>query len=404
MPADFSPYVDLVPYDQSPTDIYLAAIEFARLTLPQFELRQGTPDDAMIQAFSMMSALNVGAINRLPPRLMEGIIRMMGVQRDEGRRATVTALASISTYNGLTIPSNTVFIYKTQIDGVDSEFSFQTISDTTFASGDPETDPYPEATLYLESTYVGVHPPIPDGAELIMQTIIPDIVAVYANDDFNNGATAEDDYTYLSRAREYLSSISGATATASQIRSSVLSNISTVSKLKVYDLTDGDGTLNISDPIDPGKVAIFVWGFDRQLTSSELYDVLVYVSDKSTAGLTFTVANFTPIEFGVTVNYAIDIAYNSLEMADLVKTAIVDIMSPGGFDTSIEAIKMNEIASVVRGIEGVRYVDSIQLADTNNLATQGLASINSNGDIIFTKKGLIANIGTGDIAVNTTVI
>ena len=404
MPADFSSYIDLVPYDLSPTDVYLAAIEFGRMTLPEFELRQGTPDDAMFQAFAMMTSLHVGAINRLPPRLMEGIIRMMGVGRNEGRRAELTAEATISSYNGLTIPVNTIFIYKTQIDGVDEEFSYQTTADAVFSSGDPETDPFPSATLTLQSTYVGVHPPIPEGAVLEMQTIIPDLISTYANDNFVNGETAEDDVVYLSRARDYLASISAAVATSSQINSSVLTNLSTASKVRVYDLTDGDGPLLFSDSIDPGKVAVFVWGFDRPLTTAELYDVLSYLTEKATAGLSFTVSNFVPIEFGVTVNYAIDKAYNVAEMENLIKTAIVDVMTPSGFDGRVEAIKMNEIANVVRQIEGVLYVDNIQLADTDDLETAGLAQLNSNGDIIFLKKGIIPNIGTGNITVNTSVV
>lgn len=80
MPADFSEYVDLRPFDLNPGDIYLTSIDIARLTLPEFNLRVGTPEDAIFQAMAYMSALNIAAINRLPSRLMAGILLMMGVE------------------------------------------------------------------------------------------------------------------------------------------------------------------------------------------------------------------------------------------------------------------------------------------------------------------------------------
>ena len=96
MPADFRQYVDLTPYDADPTDIYLGAIRLARLTLPEFQLRQGTVEDALFQAFSYMQMLGVSAINRLPNRLMEGISRILGVTRDEDTQPQST-LSSPST-------------------------------------------------------------------------------------------------------------------------------------------------------------------------------------------------------------------------------------------------------------------------------------------------------------------
>ena len=101
MPADYSEYVDLTPHDLSPTDVYLGAIQLGRIVLPEFEIRQGTPDDAMLQAFSYMTALSVGAINRLPNRLMQGLCAMMGVTRDGGTKATFTATVALNDYDGI---------------------------------------------------------------------------------------------------------------------------------------------------------------------------------------------------------------------------------------------------------------------------------------------------------------
>ena len=71
MPADYSSYVDMIPEDVTPGDIYIGAIELARLTVPEFKVRQGTPEDALLQAAAHMNHLTISHINRVPPRLME---------------------------------------------------------------------------------------------------------------------------------------------------------------------------------------------------------------------------------------------------------------------------------------------------------------------------------------------
>ena len=135
MPADFRRYVDLTPYDTDPTDIYLGAIRLARLTLPEFQLRQGTVEDALFQAFAYMQMLGVSAINRLPNRLMEGISRILGVARDEGARATVDVVITLN-----------------DIPDVDNPFTFAKSSaftyGITYSSG---TVHYPFMTTKLES-------------------------------------------------------------------------------------------------------------------------------------------------------------------------------------------------------------------------------------------------------------
>jgi len=86
MTIDFSQYVDLRPLDVQPADIYLDSIAIARTVLPDFSLRVGTPEDAMFQAIAYMTALNVGAINRIPNSLMMGITKLLGAPVDEGTR------------------------------------------------------------------------------------------------------------------------------------------------------------------------------------------------------------------------------------------------------------------------------------------------------------------------------
>ena len=111
--SDFSNYVDLKVFDLEPGDIYQNAIELARLTLPDFSLRPGTPEDAIFQAAAYIGSLNVAAINRLPNRLMAGILAMMEVARQPAIQAEVDITITAETYDGGNVTAGTIFGYQT---------------------------------------------------------------------------------------------------------------------------------------------------------------------------------------------------------------------------------------------------------------------------------------------------
>jgi hypothetical protein len=84
MPSpDFSQYIDLRVNDKQPDEIYNEAVDYARLALPEFSPRAGTVEDALLEATSLIAAVNLSNINRLPDGLMEGILKYVGIDRKE---------------------------------------------------------------------------------------------------------------------------------------------------------------------------------------------------------------------------------------------------------------------------------------------------------------------------------
>ena len=136
MPADFQRYVDLTPYDADPTDIYLGAIRLARLTLPEFQLRQGTVEDALFQAAAYMQMLSVSAINRIPSRLMEGVARIMGVERTEGTRAVVDITVTLNEIPEVGLPftfsKSSAFTYAITYASGTVQYPFLTTTQAVF--------------------------------------------------------------------------------------------------------------------------------------------------------------------------------------------------------------------------------------------------------------------------------
>lgn len=263
MPADFTPYIDLRIFDRSPGDVYRDAIEVARLTLPDFNLRIGTPEDAMFQAMAYISALNIAAINRIPSRLMGGLIGILGYQRNEGSFAEVDVDITLSTYDGGVIPAGTTFIYSALFEDEVQEFVFQTTETVTLDPTDlEESFDYPSTTITVQATEVGVMPPITAGETMSVISSGTDISSVVVSSPafFVNGIEPDNDADYLSGATTYLQSLSSCLTTSTQIDSYIATQFqNTVGRVKTYDLTNGDELAgNISVKRTEGVIKTFL--------------------------------------------------------------------------------------------------------------------------------------------------
>lgn len=260
MPADFSEYVDLAIFDKEPGDIYRDAIELARLSLPDFNLRVGTPEDAIFQAAAYVSALNINAINRLPDRLMAGIVSMLGYQRQEAIPAEVDVEITVGSYDGGTIPVGTVFVYDSIFEDEVQQYAFQLTSSLTIPATNENT--YPSEIATITAIEAGVMPPLTAGIELSAISSGTDIISVVvaSNANFANGLNADMDNEYLSKATTYLRSLASALVRPSQVDAYLLTNYpGIISRAKTFDLTNGDSDGgNITNKRTSGVIKTFL--------------------------------------------------------------------------------------------------------------------------------------------------
>lgn len=241
MPADFTEYVNLGLFDKEPGDIYRDSIELARLVLPEFNLRVGTPEDAIFQAMAYVSALNIASINRLPSRLMAGIVGIMGFSRQEAVPAEIDVVITIGDLDGGVIPSGMIFTYDSVFEDEVVQYSFITTSATQIEPSEDSNFPFTVVTL--EAIEGGVIPPIGNDIELNIISSGTDIIsAVTANPvNFSNGINEDTDQEYLSRATTYLRSLTSALVKSSQVDAYILTQYpAVVGRVKTYDLTNGD--------------------------------------------------------------------------------------------------------------------------------------------------------------------
>jgi len=478
MPADFSEYVNLKIFDKEPGDIYRDALEVARLALPEFSLRTGTPEDAIFQAISYISSLNIAAINRIPDRLMAGIVTLLGYSRQEAVFATVDATVTLNTYDGGAIPAGTVFTYKSSFEDEIIEIGFQTVEQLIIDEVDLEiSQDFPSASTTLVCLQGGVIPPLVDDFLLEINSSGLPIQSCVTNspNNFLNGINADTDEEYLSKSTTYLRSLTSAITTSSQVDSYLLTNYpDVISRVRTYDLTKnglqeaknitvnreiginkvfltnnvatvqtvdshlyvvgdvveievlnnsasttfngtheiiatGDTTFSFNRTasntasttvtasaytgIDAtGHVAIFAYGLNDFLTSTQKSQILNDVRGKSVAGLTLKILDPTLVNFGITGTVIIDETYNNEEVQFIVERTLINYLNPTTFPFNTNRIRKNQLISLIASIPGVVYVEDLVLSRS------GTGWLPQHGDdILFLNKGTLPIIAAEDI-------
>lgn len=316
MTADFSKYIDLTIFDEQPGDVYFGAIEQAQLTMPEFSLRIGTPEDAIFQAAAYIGSLNIAAINRLPNRLMAGIVSMMGVTRQPAVQAQVDIMMTAETYDGGNVTAGTIFGFQTIFEDEIEELVFQTndlIVIPSVASPSVNT-PLPSASATVTCLTPGIIPTVPTpNGELRILSSGTNILSAVTLSNFANGINGDTDSEYLSRAVTYLQSLSSSINRASQIDSRLLINYSQyLQRVKSYDVTYGDASLgdvsvgrtkaisNVALTSNSASVTFasahqFIVGDKVTISncSNATFNGLFNVSSTSSTSITFTKVNAT---------------------------------------------------------------------------------------------------------------
>jgi len=230
MPSpDFSTYINFIGFDEQPSSVYQEAVAYAQTALPEFNPRPGTIEDALLQAGSYVGSLAIGAINRLPDGLVEGILKIMGVTRIESSAGTVNA--DIEFFDaGQTVDAGTIFVYD-YFDG-SQVIQLPFVLNTAATAEEAETT----VSVTLTSLINGVIPSVSIGTQFLPASPSAIIFSCTTTSVITQGNTSETDTQFLNRAATYLQSLSSTLNTATQIENYILLNYSNVKRCKVYDL------------------------------------------------------------------------------------------------------------------------------------------------------------------------
>jgi hypothetical protein len=250
---DFKQYIDLTVNDLQPTDLYTAAADYARIALPEFEPRVGSVEDALLQAVSTVGAINLAAINRLPNGLMEGVLRLLGLERREASSSTVQVQFELLNA-GSTVPANFTVVY--EVVSNDQVFQYPFVLQSSVVASALSTT----VAATLVCSVVGTIPTITVGTELELATTSSNVFSCTTTAIVAQGLDAETDIEFLNRGTTYLASLSRTLNTARQIESYILATYPEVGRCKVYDLV-----YSVSNITTPASSSISSDGTDVSL-------------------------------------------------------------------------------------------------------------------------------------------
>lgn len=229
---DFREYIDLTVNDLQPSEIYDLAREYALVSLPEFDPRVGTVEDAMLEAMSYVAGLVTGAVNRLPNGLMEGLLRLMGFYRLEATFASGSVIFTAIDDTGLFIPAGTQVAFNEITDDGSVTHVYETLSSATIAEGDTQS-----AAVQIVAVEAGEKPVISDGTALTILTPVARLFDATFDGSFAQGLDAEPDEVFFDRGVTYLASLSRSLANAEQVTNYLLTNFPEAYRVKAYDLS-----------------------------------------------------------------------------------------------------------------------------------------------------------------------
>ena len=227
---DFSSYIDLTINDLQPGDIYDEAIDYGRISLPEFSPRAGTIEDAVLQATSYVAAEAISNINRLPDGLMEGILRFMNILRIEASFGSASVQFTVSNPEEI-VPSGTIAVFETTDGDVRVQYPFELLTEVVAEEN--------ETTVVgiLTSQIPGILPSITPGTLLSLSQPSSTVLSATTVGLVTQGNRAETQTEYFSRATTILETLSAVLATSRQVENYILTTYPDVFRCKVYDLT-----------------------------------------------------------------------------------------------------------------------------------------------------------------------
>jgi len=372
---DWSEYVDLTVYDQDATELFNEAIDYGIDTLPEWAPQSGNIEVVVLEAIATQASNVATAANRVPGAVMETLLLLYDIERNDGTKATATVDVTMINDTGYVVPADTYFAYFPAGNGQPLVYSLD--EDITIAAGG-STGQGQITALEVGTEYND--PSI--GATLQILSTMPYLLSSTLNTQPEGGTEPETDEEFFARATTTLRSYSAALTTAVQIESWVLVTYpNDVYRAKAYDRrrkSDRDNTSPTFDLHD-GYALVVVAGFNATITDTS--DVLLAVGEldiistaldaKTNVGLVTELVNAELVDVNVEITVMPYIGYTTTQVQLAIDAAFDEYFSPNNWNWA-DTIRETEIIALVDNVEGVDYVDqviSVSTASANATVT-----------------------------------
>lgn len=376
---NFGDYVDFTIYDLDADRVYADAVEYAQTSFPEFTPRVGTIENALLEATSFQTMYMVDAVNRLPNGLMEGLLKLMGFERISATQSLATVEFEVTVNTGVTISAGTIVSYDVVVDGILTQYLYETINDLVIASGNTT------GSTSVEAVTPSQYPDIPVGTSLTLVSTSPFIFDITLTALSSRGLDSETDTEYFARGATFLASLNNSLVTSSQMTNYIAVNYPTVSRFKVYDLTK-DGYLDFSEPSYAGKVTVAMCdSVGDPISSAQKTIIENDLVSRTVAGLNIDIVDMNTFDVDVAVSVVVQPNYSTATVSLAVSEVIESYLSVAGWDW-LEDIDQRKLAALAARVDGVSYVVSV--SSTLPTAVPTLATASS-GNITILQKAAI---------------
>jgi hypothetical protein len=187
--------------------------------------------------------------------------------------------------------------------------------------------------------------------------------------------------------------MSSALVTRTQVQNYLITNYpSLVKRCKVYDLTDPQGSLLLAAQPVAGKVTVFAYGPERNLTNAERADLKTTVTTKSVAGLEIGVLNPFLLNFRIQASISYFAEYDTQTVAYIIKQNLITQFSPQFSQSVEEKLRYNDVLRTIYANLSVHSVDSLTLSTQySGFAISG--AVASGGKVTYTSNGHVFSVG-----------
>jgi uncharacterized phage protein gp47/JayE len=372
MPSpDATPYVDLTVYDKDEQDLYEDAELRLSTALPTWVPREGNTEVLLMETLAAQVAEGVYTINRLPSGIMEALLLLFGVERDNGSPPVATLTFTMVNTLGYTIAAGTEA--RLDLPGGLESIVFTTMTDlviapgnssgTVSATGDRFTD---DANNIATNTAL----------ELLDSVIYVNSVVLTAIT--TGGSEPEDDDAYFTRGATRFSRLSDTLVLPRHFTAYALENASVV-RATTLDNWDGSGG---APGDDPGHVTVAVYGNGTTLSGPVKAALQTEMENLALTNLVVHVIDPTVTTVNVTATVRALPGYTQAEVQASVVAALNAYLDPGAWEWGTTVYR-NELITLISNVEGVDRTESLT-TPASDTALSGYATLVDAGTITIT--------------------
>lgn len=372
---DIQSYTDLdLVEDLNEDELRTRVIEDIQVSLPEWNPREGSIEVILAGALSLVVSEYAMAVADIPDQLLERLLALYQVHRNDGIQARSTAVFTVSSTDLIhTIPAGTALYVA--IPETDEVVEFTTDEELQIVTSDSLEGVVPITAVDPGDSGKG----IPVGSVLELTEVFSFVESVRLGAPIAGGTNPETDEEYYTRGSTIFQRMSTTLVVPEHFKFAVLENAD-VGRATVINLHDPDHP-EVTNSL--GHITIAVADQDGEALPSsrrqELYaDLILYAQ----AGLTIHVVDPTYTDVAVAAEIQVIPGYDEQDVIDAVTTELERWISPKYWEWS-KYLYATDLIVRIGAVEGVRRVVEVTVPNGSTELT-GVAPLPRLTDVNIT--------------------